>query len=106
MLGLLAGLCSEYLIQSNKEAGFGRFDLALVPYDTTKLGILMEFKSEDNDDGLDASAQGALNQIKQHHYKSLLHQHGIKKQLALGIAFSGKRVVVRAEVGHDQANLD
>jgi len=97
MLGLLAGLRSEYLIQSNKEAGFGRFDLALVPYDTTKLGILMEFKSEDNDDGLDASAQGALNQIKQHHYTSLLHQHGIKKQLALGIAFSGKRVIVQAD---------
>ena len=98
MLGLLAGLRSEYLIQSNKEAGFGRFDLALVPHDTTKLGILMEFKSvEDDDDGLDAAAQGALNQIKHHHYTSLLHQHGIKKQLALGIAFSGKQVIVRAE---------
>jgi len=97
MLGLLAGLRSEYLIQSNKEAGFGRFDLALVPYDKTKLGIVMEFKSAKDDEDLDASAQGALNQIKQHHYTSLLHQHGIKKQLALGIAFSGKQVIVRSE---------
>jgi len=98
MLGLLAGLRSEYLIQSNKEAGYGRFDLALVPHDTTKLGIMMEFKSvEDDDDNLAASAQSALSQIKHHHYTSLLHQHGIKKQLALGIAFSGKQVIVRAE---------
>jgi hypothetical protein len=97
MLGLLAGLRSEYLIQSNKEAGYGRFDLALVPHDTTKLGILMEFKSVEDDKDLDASAQSALNQIKHHHYTSLLHQHGIKKQLALGIAFSGKQVVVRAD---------
>ncbi|MDF1827346.1 MAG: AAA family ATPase [Legionellaceae bacterium] len=97
ILGLLAGLRSEYLIQSNKEAGYGRFDLALVPHDATKLGIMMEFKSVDEHDDLDASAQGALNQIKQHHYTSLLQQHGIKKQLALGIAFSGKQVVVRAD---------
>ena len=97
MLGLLAGLRSEYLIQSNKEAGYGRFDLALVPHDTTKLGIIMEFKSVDDDDGLDAAAQSALSQIKHHHYTSLLQQHGIKKQLALGIAFSGKQVIVRAE---------
>jgi hypothetical protein len=98
ILGLLAGLRSEYLIQSNKEAGYGRFDLALVPHDTTKLGIMMEFKSvEDDDDNLAASAQSALSQIKHHHYTSLLHQHGIKKQLALGIAFSGKQVIVRAE---------
>jgi len=90
-------LRSEYLIQSNKEAGFGRFDLALVPYDKTKLGILMEFKGVGDDDDLEASAQGALNQIKQHHYTSLLQQHGIKEQLALGIAFSGKQVIVQAE---------
>jgi len=58
----------------------------------------MEFKSvEDDDDNLAASAQSALSQIKHHHYTSLLHQHGIKKQLALGIAFSGKQVIVRAE---------
>lgn len=97
MLGLLAGLRSEYLIQSNKEAGFGRFDLALIPHDAAKLGIVMEFKSVEDDDELAASAQGALSQIKHHHYTRLLQQHGIQKQLALGVAFSGKRVIVQAD---------
>ncbi len=97
MLGLLAGLRTEYLIQSNKEAGFGRFDLALIPRDTTKLGILIEFKSIDDDSLLDASATDALAQIKQHHYTSVLLEHGVKMQLAIGIAFSGKQVLVRAE---------
>ncbi len=97
MLGLLAGLRSEYHIHSNKEAGFGRFDLAIIPHDATKLGILMEFKSIDDDNGLDKIAMDALTQIKRHHYTSVLNQHGVKKQLAMGIAFSGKRVVVRAE---------
>lgn len=94
MLGLLAGLRSDYIIQSNKESGYGRFDLALIPHDTTKIGILIEFKSINNDKLLDKSAEDALSQIKQHHYTSLLKQHGIKKQLAIGIAFSGKRVAV------------
>ncbi len=97
MLGLLAGLRTEYLIQSNKEAGFGRFDLALIPRDTTKLGIVIEFKSIDDDTLLDASAIDALAQIKPHHYTSVLLEHGVKKQLAIGIAFSGKQVLVRAE---------
>ncbi len=99
MLGLLAGLRSDYLIQSNKEAGFGRFDLALIPRDTTRLGIVMEFKSVDDGSALDVSATDALAQIKQHHYTSVLKQHGVASQLAIGIAFSGKEVVVRAEAG-------
>ncbi len=99
MLGLLAGLRTEYLIQSNKEAGFGRFDLALIPRDKTKLGIVMEFKSVDDGSALDVSALDALAQIKQHHYTSVLKQHGVASQLAIGIAFSGKAVVVRSEAG-------
>ena len=38
-----------------------------------------------------------FTQIKQHYYTSVLHQHGVKKQLAIGIAFSGKQLSVRAE---------
>ena len=97
MLGLLAGLRNSYIIQSNKEAGFGRFDLVLIPREPTQLGILIEFKSIEDDSTLDQTAVAALMQIKLHHYMQVLEQHGVKKHLAIGIAFSGKRIGLQAQ---------
>lgn len=41
-------LNADYEIESNQESGYGRYDIALIPKDTTRLGIIMELKVVDD----------------------------------------------------------
>ena len=45
MLGMVALLVPTYSVKSNRESGYGRFDLAMFPQDKTKNGVIMEFKT-------------------------------------------------------------
>ena len=45
VLGLIAGLQDTYTIQSNRESGYGRYDVMIVPKDISKLGLVLEFKT-------------------------------------------------------------
>ena len=97
VLGLVASLSSRYYIRSNREAGEGRFDLQLEPKNDSLPGILMEFKaSKTNDEEILSSlAEEALEQIQRKQYQAELSERGIKSVIMYGIAFSGKRVVVK-----------
>jgi hypothetical protein len=68
MLGILSGLKDNYQIKSNRESGKGRYDLIIIPNDRAKLGILMEFKSVDDESKLQIAAEEALAQIIQSKY--------------------------------------
>ncbi|SHH37850.1 AAA family ATPase [Tepidibacter thalassicus] len=96
VLGMLVALCDDYEVKSNRESGYGRYDVALIPKDKSKIGIIMEFKKVDKDDkeNLEIAAQNAINQIKNKNYKLDLLDRGIKNIIELGIAFEGKDVLV------------
>ena len=65
MLGIVIGLRQDYDIQSNRESGFGRFDMALTPHGDLKLGHLLEFKIADSEEKLTETAELALQQIEE-----------------------------------------
>ncbi len=92
MLGFSVLLADQYEIESNRESGYGRFDLAFVPRDKGQAGIIMEFKKAAGEDALEAAARAALEQIGEKHYVTALTKRGIGKIWKYGIAFAGKRL--------------
>lgn len=95
ILGIVVGLRDNYIIQSNRESGYGRCDVALIPKDPSKhKAMILEFKRTDSIADLEKTATLALDQISQHDYAALFAQHPIKTITALGIAFAAKEVHV------------
>lgn len=95
MLGMTAlFLGRNYTIESNRESGYGRFDLAVFPKDSTKAGVLMEFKAADRKDALKARAEDALRQIRDKQYGAAFEERGIHTVWKYGIAFCGKQVEI------------
>lgn len=100
--GLVLGLCvitdNRYDIASNRESGEGRYDIQLMPKDTSKPGILIELKADKNssDDLMDL-AQTALQQINDRKYDTEMTAKGVKTLFKYGVAFSGKKVEVVSE---------
>lgn len=96
VLGMLLGLRDRYEVRSNRESGFGRYDVLLIPRDPTQLGIIFEFKKVNPaKESADEAAEAALQQIIDRRYVVELHERGVKEVLALGLAFLGKKVVVK-----------
>jgi hypothetical protein len=98
VLGLLVGLRPEYEVKSNRESGYGRYDVMVIPRDLKQAGIIMEFKKVDEDEGedLEKAAARALHQIEAKQYQQELLERGIHKIIKLGIALRGKEVLVKA----------
>jgi len=98
VLGLLVGLRPEYEVKSNRESGYGRYDVMVIPRDLNQTGIIIEFKKVDADEGEDLkkAATRALQQIEAKEYQQELLDRGIHKIIKLGIVFRGKEVLVKA----------
>ena len=100
VLGMVVGLSDTHIIKSNRESGFGRYDVMIIPNDKTKLGIIIEFKtvlkSKANNlqSDLEETAKTALAQIEAKNYAAELNQMGINNHLKLGIAFATKSCCV------------
>lgn len=99
ILGLIALMDNQYKIKSNRESGDGRYDICLFPKTSKYPGIIIEFKWGSNLDSetLDKLAEDALNQIDTKRYDSEMTEIGVTNILKLGIAFSGKKIKIRAE---------
>lgn len=96
VLGLLVTLHNLYEVRSNRESGYGRYDIMLFPKDTTKRGIIIEFKRTRAHENLSEMAQDALDQINKREYATELRSCGVTKITAFGIAFRGKEMVLKA----------
>ena len=100
VLGLLVELSERYVLTSNRESGFGRYDVILEPLDKSEDGIIIEFKVYDSDDeaGLRDTVQSALSQIENKKYEQILVDHGIVREniRKYGFAFEGKKVLIGA----------
>ena len=97
VLGILVSLSKTYKIKSNRESGYGRYDVMIIPNDKTKPGIIVEFKkvSKFRKETLDTAAQKAMEQIEEKQYEQELKDLGIKKIIKLAIVFEGKKVLVK-----------
>ncbi len=96
MLGLVAMLAigRRYEVKSNRESGYGRFDLALVPRDTDHPGVVMEFKVAETPEDMETRAHEALAQIEEKAYTTELKAAGVENIWRYGIAFCGKHVYI------------
>ena len=101
VLGMTAVLVPDYEVQSNREAGYGRFDVAVFPKDTAKTGLLLEFKTADHDAELADRAEAALKQIKERDYMAPFRARGIGQVHQYGVAFCGKQVLLK-EMSEDK----
>ena len=100
VLGLLVELREQYYISSNRESGFGRYDVMLEPKNKENdSGIILEFKihNERKEKDIEATSEMALKQITEKHYKEELIKKGVPKEhiLCYGIAFKGKQVDIK-----------
>jgi hypothetical protein len=97
LLGMLINLKDRYQVYSEKESGYGRFDVSLVPHDKSKQAIIMELKSIDtfNNETREQTLDSALKQIEDRNYESLLRQQGCQNIMKLAVTFDGKRVWVK-----------
>ena len=98
VLGLLVDLRREYVITSNRESGFGRYDVTIEPKDKTKDAMILEFKVYDpmDEKNLSETVEKALAQIEEKQYEADLIARGIQKEKIrkYGFAFEGKKVLI------------
>ena len=101
VLGLMVDQTENYIINSNRESGFGRYDIMLEPIEKTNdkyPGIVIEFKviNPRKENSLEETVEAALKQIDEKNYDAELIKRGVKEEniYHYGFAFKGKEVLI------------
>ncbi|MCP4692259.1 MAG: AAA family ATPase [Desulfobacterales bacterium] len=102
-LGLLVNLEKDFIVTSNREAGYGRYDIMIIPRDKEKLGLVMELKKIDSfyEETVDIALNKALEQITEREYSRELRSRGVHRIMEMGVVFDGKRVHIRVRTSQD-----
>jgi Predicted AAA-ATPase/PD-(D/E)XK nuclease superfamily len=98
VLGLLVNLGSQYQVRSNRESGYGRYDVMLIPKNPRQTGFVFEFKKVNlkYDKTLKNAMKSALKQIQDRQYALELRQAGVQKILGIGVVVHKKKVWVES----------
>ena len=96
VLGMLISLSQDYEVKSNKESGYGRYDVMIIPKDTSKLGIIIEFKKINSlsKESIEEGVVKAIEQIDENKYEQELINKGVKNIVKVAIVFKGKMVKI------------
>ena len=98
--GLMLGFCGVagdfFEISSNREAGYGRFDIQLKPKYDYLPGYVFELKKATKSQSLNTVARYALSQIEKKQYYAGLQEAGVKNIVKIGMAFRGKEAAVKS----------
>ena len=97
VLGLMVELADRYVITSNRESGYGRYDVMLEPKTSGNNAVIIEFKAQEEDEKeLSDAVEEALRQIEDKNYEAALMARGIPKERIrkYGFAFRGKEVLI------------
>lgn len=98
VLGLMVELAEQYRLTSNRESGFGRYDILLLPRRENLDAVIIEFKvlNPRREKSLQETAENALRQIEEKDYARELTENGIPQERIrkYGFAFKGKEVLI------------
>ena len=101
VLGLMVDQSENYIITSNRESGFGRYDIMLEPKDKQIQkypAIVIEFKviNPRKENSLEETVEAALKQIEDRNYDAELINRGVNKENIhhYGFAFKSKEVLI------------
>ena len=96
VLGMLVSLNNTHYVLSNRESGYGRYDVMVIPKDISKPGIIIEFKRarKTNKKTIEQLIEEAKTQIEEKKYEMELLNRGITNIKKLVIVFKGKEVCV------------
>jgi hypothetical protein len=101
--GLLIWISNTHEIKSNRESGYGRYDIMIIPRPlpggtyNRQTGYVIEFKTVDKEDNetVETAVEAALAQIEEKKYETELIERGIENIKKLAVVFSGKDVYVK-----------
>lgn len=111
VLGMLVHLNNRYEICSNRESGYGRYDVMVFPLDplSDTKSLIIEFKKVNKmaKENMKIALEKAIRQIEEKKYQAELIKKGIKKQniIKLAIAFDGKEVELKSIVEPEGVNI-
>ena len=84
-------------MESNRESGYGRFDIAFFPLKDNLPGVVLELKAVKEEVEMESAAKAAISQIEDKEYLAGLTRQGITEVWKYGIAFCGKKMWLEHE---------
>ena len=96
VLGMLVALKDSYYVKSNRESGFGRYDIMLEPKDKNANSFIMEFKvyKKDKEKTIEETIENAKKQIEEKNYEQELRERGFNNITKMVFAFNGKETKI------------